>query len=130
MSIVPAFEDVNKLCDVVRQTSFDIHRYFRSGHLEKVYENALRHRLGKSNIHVQQQLSLPVRDEDGTVVGEYFADLFIDQQLIVELKAARQIVNEHIAQLLGYLRASRIETGLLINFGADKLYVKKFILSP
>jgi GxxExxY protein len=70
-----------------------------------------------------------VRDEDGTVIGDYFADLFIEDCLIVELKAVRAIDNEHIAQLLGYLRSSRIETGLLINFGGPKLYVKKFLMT-
>lgn len=123
------FSNVNQLCDVVRQTSFDLHRYFRNGHLEKVYENSLVHRLRKQGIHVVQQHPLPVLDEDGTVVGDYFADLFVDHQLIVELKAARMVSREHVAQILGYLRASRMENGLLINFGSEKLYVKKFVMS-
>src|SRR5262245_57264250 len=120
---------MNELCDLVRETSFAIHRYLRCGHLEKVYENALAHRLRKLGLSVQQQYPLAVYDEDGTVLGEYFADLFVEGCLIVELKAVRAIDNEHIAQLLGYLRSSRIETGLLINFGAQKLYVKKFLMS-
>jgi GxxExxY protein len=70
-----------------------------------------------------------VYDEDGTLLGEYFADLLIDNQLIVELKACSAIVNEHIAQLLGYLRCSRLENGLLINFGASRLYIKKYVLT-
>jgi GxxExxY protein len=126
----PMFGEVNALCDVVRETSFAMHRYFRSGHLEKVYENSLANRLRKLGLHVEQQYPLPVYDEDGTIVGDYFADLFIDHQLIGELKAARAVVNEHIAQLLGYLRTSKIETGLLINFGAEKLYIKKYLLTP
>ncbi|WP_442485885.1 GxxExxY protein [Aeoliella sp. SH292] len=124
------FGEVNALCDVVRETSFAMHRYFRSGHLEKVYENSLANRLRKLGLHVEQQYPLAVYDEDGTIVGDYFADLFIDHQLIVELKAARAVVNEHVAQLLGYLRTSKIETGLLINFGAEKLYIKKYLLTP
>jgi GxxExxY protein len=120
---------MNGLCDIVRQTSFDIHCYLKSGHLEKVYENALVHRLRKQGVEVIPQHPLKVYDEDGTVLGDYFADLFIENVLIVELKAARAIDNEHIAQLLGYLRTSRIETGLLINFGAPKLYVKKFLMT-
>ena len=120
---------INELCDIVRETSFAIHCYLRSGHLEKVYENALAHRLRKLGLPVEQQHPLQVRDEDGTVLGEYFADLFVEGCLVVELKAARAIDNEHIAQLLGYLRSARVETGLLINFGAAKLYVKKFLMS-
>jgi GxxExxY protein len=80
-------------------------------------------------LNVVQQYPLKVYDEDGTVLGEYFADLFIEGILIVELKACRSIDNEHIAQILGYLRSSRMETGLLINFGASKLYVKKFLMT-
>ncbi len=119
---------INQLCDIVRETSFAIHRYHRHGHLEKIYENALASRLRKQGIAVVQQQPLSVFDEDGTLLGDYFADLFVENQLIVELKAVRTIADEHIAQLLGYLRSSRIETGLLINFGAPVLYVKKYVL--
>jgi GxxExxY protein len=70
-----------------------------------------------------------VYDEDGTPLGDFYADLFVGGKLIVELKACRAIVNEHIALLLGYLRASRTEHGLLINFGAAKLQIKKYVLS-
>ncbi len=121
--------NVKELCDIVRQTSFDIHCYLKHGHLEKIYENALVHRLRKHGLDVAAQYPLTVYDEDGTVLGEYYADLFVERQLIVELKACSSFVNEHIAQTLGYMRASRIEHGLLINFGASKLQIKKFILS-
>lgn len=120
---------MNELCDLVREASFALHCYLKNGHLEKVYENGLAHRLRKLGLTVEQQHPLKVRDEDGTILGDYFADLFVEGRLIVELKAARAIDNEHIAQLLGYLRSSRIETGLLINFGATKLYIKKFLMS-
>lgn len=118
-----------KLCDVIRETGFAIHKYHRHGHLEKVYENALAHRLAKQGVRVRQQLPLTVYDEDGTVIGEYLADLFVDDRLIVEIKACKGLADEHVAQLLGYLRASRIEHGLLINFGAPKFQIRKFILS-
>ena len=121
--------DINQLCDTIRETSFAIHCYHRNGHLEKIYENALVHRLRKQGLEVKQQYPLSVRDEDGTLLGEFFADLFIENRLIVELKAARAVVEEHIAQLLGYLRSSRIETGLLVNFGSPRLHVKKYLMS-
>ncbi|HET6572365.1 MAG TPA: GxxExxY protein [Fimbriiglobus sp.] len=123
------WSSINELCDIVRETSFAIHRYLRHGHLEKVYENALAHRLRKLGLRAETQHPLKVRDEDGTVLGDYFADLFVEGCLIVELKAVRAIDNEHVAQILGYLRTARIETGLLINFGAAKLYVKKFLMT-
>ena len=123
------WENINELCDVVRETSFAIHSYHRNGHLEKIYENALATRLRKAGLDVKQQHPLTVYDEDGTVLGEYSADLFIEDGLIVELKACRDIAPEHIAQIIGYLTSARIETGLLINFGAAKLQVKKYLQS-
>jgi GxxExxY protein len=121
--------EIFKLCDVVRETAFAVHAYHRHGHLEKVYENALAHRLGKIGLFVQQQEPLVVYDEDGTVVGEYKADLLIERRVIIEIKACSAIVNEHVAQLLGYLRSSRMEHGLLLNFGAPKFSIRKYILS-
>jgi GxxExxY protein len=123
-------EDIMKLCDVVRETGFAIHRYHKHGHLEKVYENALAHRLRKLGLDVKQQHPLKVYDEDGTLIGDYNADLFVDNRLIIELKAAKALADEHVAQILGYLRASRVEHGLLINFGAKKFEIKKYALSP
>ncbi len=123
------WNSMNELCDLVRETSFAIHTFHRNGHLEKVYENALAHRLRKLGLNVLQQHPLTVFDEDGTILGEYFADLLIEGQLIVELKAAKSVADEHIAQLLGYLKSSRIETGLLINFGSAKLHIKKYLMS-
>ena len=124
------FDDINQLCDVVRETSFSIHEFLRNWHLEKVYQNALVHRLKKQGLNVEQQFPLAVYDEDDTVLGDYYADLFVENRLIIELKAVKAIADEHVAQILGYLRASPIETGLLINFGAPKLYIKKYLMSP
>ena len=121
--------DIMELCNVVRETAFAIHCYHKSGHLEKVYENALAHRLRKLGLDVKQQPALKVYDEDGTLIGEYYADLFVDNRLIVELKAVKAFADEHVAQVLGYLRASRIEHGLLLNFGAPKFEIKKFVLT-
>src|SRR5438445_4117704 len=113
-------QDIMQLCDLVRETAFAIHKYHKHGHLEKVYENALVHRLRKLGLDVKQQFPLTVYDEDGTIIGEYLADLIVDNRLIVELKAIRALADEHIAQILGYLRSARIEHGLLMNFGAPK----------
>ena len=121
-------DEILKLCDIVRETSYAIHCYLKNGYLEKIYENALAHRLDKAGIVVETQHSLNVLDEDGYLLGEYMADLLIDNQLLVELKAVENISNDHIAQLLGYLRASRIKHGLLINFGASKLQIRKYVL--
>ena len=117
------------LCDQVRETVFALQKYHRHGHNEKVYENGLAHRLRKQGLKVVQQHPIHVFDEDGTVLGEYFADLLVEDTLIIELKAVKTLIDEHVAQLLGYLRSSRREHGLLINFGAPILQVKKNALS-
>jgi GxxExxY protein len=122
-------DEIMKLCDVVRQTGFELRQYLGSGHLEKVYENGLAHRLRKLGIRVETQVPIKVFDEDGTLLGEYFADLLIEGVLIVELKACRTTIDEHVAQLLGYLCATRIEHGLLVNFGGRKYEIKKYVLS-
>ena len=121
-------KDVKELCNVVRQTSYAIHLYHAHGHLEKVYENALAHRLRKAGLEVKQQYPLSVYDEDGTLTGEFFADLFVEGCLIVELKACRALSAEHTAQLVGYLKSARIEDGLLINFGSPKFEIRKYVL--
>ena len=117
------------LCDIVRETGFAIHKYHANGHLEKIYENALAHRLRKAGLDVKQQYALSVEDEDGTALGEYFADMLVEDCLIVELKACRSLAPEHKAQVLGYLRASNIDHGLLLNFGGSRFEVKKYIWS-
>ena len=122
-------DDIRRLCDLIRETSFAIHRFLRSGHLEKIYENALAHRLGKLGVVFEQQHPLVVRGEDGTFLGNFCADLFVDGKLLVEVKAVRTLTDEHVAQLLGYLRASGVEHGLLINFGGPRLQIKKYILT-
>jgi GxxExxY protein len=125
----PFVKTINELCDLIRETSLAIHGYHRHGHLEKVYENALAHRLRKAGIKVEQQFPLSVHDEDGTLLGEYYADLLVEGELVVELKAVKTTANEHVAQILGYLRSSRKQHGLLINFGAPVFYIRKFVMT-
>ena len=72
---------------------------------------------------------MKVFDEDGTLLGLLTADLFVDNRIICEIKGCTASIDAHTAQLLGYLRAARIEHGLLINFGAAKLEIKKYILT-
>ncbi|MBI4727288.1 GxxExxY protein [candidate division TA06 bacterium] len=121
-------KEIFGLCDTIRQTSFELHKFLRNGHLEKVYENGLTHRLRKAGLKVEQQSPLKVYDEDGTVLGEYFADLLIESELIIEMKVCKAIADEHLAQLLGYLRATGHRHGLLINFGTEKIQIKKLVL--
>jgi GxxExxY protein len=117
------------LADTIRQTAFEAHRFLRPGHTEKNYENSLRNRLRKLGLTVEQQHPIKVYDEDGSLLGDFFADLLVNGEFIVELKACRSLNEEHPAQVLGYLRGSRLEHGMLINFGAPRIQFRKFIFN-
>jgi len=95
------------------------------GFLEKVYENAMRIELSKMGLNVLQQKNIKVFYE-ADQVGDYFADLFVNDLIIVELKAAESICEEHEAQLLNYLEATDIEVGLLLNFGKEPKFKRKY----
>ena len=97
MNTGPHNGDILTLCNIVRQTSFDIHRYLRHGHREQIYENALAHRLRKRGINLDQQQEVKVFDEDGTCLGHLRADLLIENRLICEIKGVRVLVDEHTA---------------------------------
>jgi len=119
---------IHEICNIVRETSYAIHLYHKHGHLEKIYQNALVHRLRKAGLKVESQASLQVFDEDGTMLGEYYADVVVEDELLVELKACKTLAAEHTAQLLGYLKSARRRHGLLINFGSYEFQIKKYVL--
>ncbi|MDD5371244.1 MAG: GxxExxY protein, partial [Anaerolineaceae bacterium] len=91
---------------------------------EKVYENALAIELRKQGLLVEQQKPISVY-YDCLLVGEYFADIIVENVVIVELKAVRQLVNDHVSQLINYLKATPIEVGLLLNFGQKAEHIRK-----
>jgi GxxExxY protein len=107
-----------------------IHAFYRVynalgyGFLEKVYENAMVIELRKTGLRVEAQKDIRVLYESQTV-GEYFADLLVDDKIIVELKAAKTLADEHEAQLINYLKATRTEVGLLFNFGRKPEFRRK-----
>ena len=103
---------------------FSVYNHLGYGFSEKVYENALALELRKLNLEVQQQVPIDVYYE-GQVVGEYLADIIVDKLVMVELKAAKQISDEHEAQLLNYLKTTTVEVGLLLNFGPKAQHVRK-----
>lgn len=94
------------------------------GFLEKVYENALVIALTAIGLKVQQQVKIAVYFQE-QVVGEYFADLLVEDAVIVEIKAVSRLLAEHEAQLLNYLRATSYEVGLLLNFGPKPQFIRK-----
>lgn len=119
-------EQVNQLCDRVRQIGYDLHVYLGTGYLENIYERGLMHRLSKAGIHCESQVPVEVFDEDDFCLGEYKMDLVVEGILVIEIKAARALDDNHTAQLLGYLTATKLRHGLLINFGSAKYQIRKF----
>jgi GxxExxY protein len=117
-----------ELTGQIVQVAYDTHCYFGSGYLQKVYEGALVNRLRKAGYEVQAQAPLTVEDEDGTPVGHYAADLLVERRVLIEVKAVRAIVPEHHAQVLNYLKTTRLQVGMLINFGGQRLQVKRLVL--
>jgi GxxExxY protein len=100
---------------------FTVYNALGYGFSEKVYENALMVELQKLELDAEPQKPIAVY-YDGRAVGEYAADIVVNGVVIVELKAVRQLLKEHEAQLLNYLKATRVEVGLLLNFGPKAVF--------
>jgi GxxExxY protein len=96
--------------------AFKVHNTLGCGFLEKVYENALALEIRRQGLKAVQQAPIQVVYE-GTVVGDYFADLWIEDRVIVEIKAVLKIHPRHEVQLVNYLTATGVDVGLLLNFG-------------
>ena len=104
--------------------AFKVANALGPGFLEKVYENALVHELRKSGLCVQAQKSIEVW-YDNVMVGDFTADLLVEDRILVELKASATLDNSHTAQALNYLAATRLKTCLLLNFGTTKIQVRR-----
>ena len=101
-----------------------VHRILGPGFLESVYQNALAHELRKAGLEVECERRIQVT-YDGVVVGEFSADMLVQQSILIENKAVQALVPAHEVQLVNYLTATGIEIGLLINFGAERLEFKR-----
>jgi GxxExxY protein len=105
--------------------AYKVHNALGQGFLEKVYENALRIELEKLGFNIKQQEPINVTYE-GQLVGEYFADLWVDGRLVIELKAVQTLTQRHEVQLVNCLTATGIDNGLLLNFGPSVQVKRKF----
>jgi GxxExxY protein len=112
------------LTDKIIRTYYDVYNMLGFGFLEKVYENALAIRLRRAGLAAVQQHPISVYF-DGIAVGDYFADLLVEDAVILELKAVKVITAEHEAQLINYLKATKYEVGLLLNFGPSPKVTRK-----
>ena len=105
---------------------YNVYNSLGYGFLEKVYENAMIIELQSLNLQCEQQKNIKVKFKE-FIIGDYFADIPVENQIIIELKASEIIRSEHEAQLINYLKATDIEVGLLLNFGKLPQYKRKIL---
>ncbi len=120
------FEDFKykELTEMIIKVFYRVYNKLGYGFLEKVYENAMMKELKREKIPAISQSAIKVVYED-EIIGEYFADILVDNKVIVEIKAAKSLAIENEAQLLNYLKATDIEIGLLLNYGPKPDFKRK-----
>ncbi len=115
---------MDKITEKIIGCSYTVSNILGCGFLEKVYENALARELRKAGLKVAQQHGIQVH-YDGILVGEFAADLLVEERVLVELKAVKALDDIHMAQCLNYLKATDLQIRLLINFGKPRVEVKR-----
>lgn len=113
-----------ELTRIIIGCAISVHRTLGPGFLESVYQNALAHELSKAALSVDCGKRIQVRYDDA-LVGDFFADMLVQSSVLIENKAVQALNKAHEVQLVNYLAATQIETGLLLNFGAQRLQVKR-----
>ncbi len=129
MSEILLKSEMDKLTEKIIGCAYAVSNTLGSGFVEKVYENALTHQVRKIELRVRQQYPIKVQ-YDGIIVGEFFADLLVEEQVLIELKAVKLMDEAHSAQALNYLRATGLPVCLLINFGRPRIEVRHLVPSP
>jgi GxxExxY protein len=112
------------ITELIIKAFYNVYNSLGYGFLEKVYENAMMIELRKLGLNVQRQVPIKVFYEE-QLVGEYFADIIVEENIIVELKAAENLCEAHEFQLINYLKATELEIGLLLNFGKKPQFRRK-----
>jgi GxxExxY protein len=119
--------DINELTYLIRGAIFEVSRVLGSGFLEKVYEKALMFELRNRNLRAENQVPIKV-EYKGELVGDYFADIVVENKIILEIKAIEKLLKIHEAQILNYLKATGFKIGLLVNFAYPKAEIKRYVL--
>jgi GxxExxY protein len=117
----------NEITYQINGAIYEVNREFGAGFLEKVYQNALMIELEDRGLKAESQVPITVRYKN-TDIGEYFADIVVEDRVILELKAVESLEKVHEAQLLNYLKATGYKIGLLVNFTHPKAVIKRFVM--
>ena len=123
----PSRMDINDITYKINGAVFEVNRVLGPGFLERVYENALLIELKRRGLKAESQFPIKVSYKE-EIVGEYIADILVEQKVIVELKTVEELEKIHEAQLLNYLKATQIQIGLLVNFKHPKAEIKRMVL--
>jgi GxxExxY protein len=126
MSKVPSKHTFEALSNAVIGAAIEVHKELGPGFLEKIYEGALKIQLSEHDIQFESQREITVRFHD-VEIGKHRLDLIIENQIILELKAVKELLDIHMAQLRSYLKATGIRTGLLINFSKPRIEIKRIV---
>ncbi len=126
MSGSPVGQSLDEVTQKIIGCAFAVSNGLGTGFLEKVYENALAHEMRKEELLVRQQFRIPVM-YDGIVVGDFVADLLVNESVLIELKVVETLVAVHHAQCINYLKATRLPICLLLNFGQSRIQIKRFV---
>ncbi|MDE6257900.1 MAG: GxxExxY protein [Muribaculaceae bacterium] len=116
--------DIENLLEEIKDAAFEVRKHLSPGYLEKVYKNALIIELESRGMKVEKEVPLPVIYK-GQNVGDYYADIYVEDSVILEIKAVREITTIHEAQLVNYLSITGVDYGYLINYGGEKFRIAK-----
>ena len=120
--------DINELTYAVNGAIFEVNKVLGPGFLEKVYEKALLLELRRRDLKAESQVPINVIYK-GDVVGEYLADMLVENRVIIEIKTVENLDKIHEAQLLNYMKATGIQVGILVNFRHPKAQIKRMVLN-
>ncbi|MBU2499586.1 MAG: GxxExxY protein [Proteobacteria bacterium] len=120
--------DINKITYEINGAVFEVNRILGPGFLEKVYENALLVELKRRGLKAESQVPIKVLYKQN-VVGDYIADIVVEDQVLIELKTVEELSNIHEAQVLNYLKATGMKVGLLVNFRNPKVQIKRLVFN-
>ena len=120
--------EINDITYAINGAVFEVNHVLGPGFLEKVYEKALLIELKSRGLMAESQVPIKVFYKRN-VVGEYFADIFVEKKVIIEIKTVKKLDNVHEAQLLNYLKATEIQVGILVNFKHPKAEIKRMVLN-
>jgi GxxExxY protein len=119
-------QDINKITERIIGCAYTVGRTLGSGFLEKVYENALNHELRKAGLAVRSQYPIQVL-YDGVPVGDFVADVLVEEKVLLEVKSVSAMTDVHMAQCLNYLKGKGLKVCLLVNFGSPSVEVKRIV---